>query len=136
MRSVGAPAIAERHKGYEWHKGRCIVCANLKAGKTIKALANLTTTFTSQNPFAPWGVSPQAKRLLSLLFSSLFINQFQFFVAETSRFNFILLPLYDCVRARAYDVYTHTRTTFKKQTEKEFFKPKNGYDTIYRTYIA
>ena len=36
--------------------------ANLKVGKTIKALANLTTP---QTPFAPWGVSPQAERLLS-----------------------------------------------------------------------
>ena len=40
--------------------------ANLKVGKTIKALANLTTPQTPQTPFAPWGVSPQAKRLLSL----------------------------------------------------------------------
>ena len=110
--------------------------ANLKVGKTIKALANLTAPLTPQTPFAPWGVSPQAERLLSLFFSSLFINQFQLFIAETSCFNFILLPLYDCVRACAYDVYTHTRTTFKKQTEKKFLKPKNGYDTIYRTYIA
>ena len=39
--------------------------ANLKVGKTIKALANLITPFAPWNPFAPWGVSPQAKRLLS-----------------------------------------------------------------------
>ena len=39
--------------------------ANLKVGKTIKALANLTTPLTPQNPFAPWGVSPQAERLPS-----------------------------------------------------------------------
>ena len=26
-----------------WHKGRCIVGANLKVGKTIKVLDNLTT---------------------------------------------------------------------------------------------
>ena len=41
--------------------------ANLKVGKTIKALANLTTPLTPQTPFAPWGVSPQAERLLSPL---------------------------------------------------------------------
>ena len=39
--------------------------ANFKVGKTIKALANLITPLTPQTPFAPWGVSPQAKRLLS-----------------------------------------------------------------------
>ena len=39
--------------------------ANLKVGKTIKALANLTTPQTPQTPQTPWGVSPQAKRLLS-----------------------------------------------------------------------
>ena len=33
--------------------------ANLKVGKTIKALANLTTPQTPQTHFAPWGVSPQ-----------------------------------------------------------------------------
>ena len=38
--------------------------ANLKVGKNIKALANLTTPQTPQTPFTPWGVSPQAKRLL------------------------------------------------------------------------
>ena len=38
---------------------------NLKVGKTIKAHANLTTPLTPQAPFAPWGVSPQAERLLS-----------------------------------------------------------------------
>ena len=37
--------------------------ANLKVSKTIKALAYLTTPFATQNPFAPWGVSPQAERL-------------------------------------------------------------------------
>ena len=37
--------------------------ANLKVGKTIKARTNLTTPFATQNPFAPWGVSPQAERL-------------------------------------------------------------------------
>ena len=36
--------------------------ANLKVGKTTKALANLTTP---QTPQTPWGVSPQAERLLS-----------------------------------------------------------------------
>lgn len=41
--------------------------ANLKVGKTIKALTNLTTPLTPQTPFAPWGVSPQAKCLLPLL---------------------------------------------------------------------
>ena len=44
--------------------------ANLKVGKTIKALANLTTPQTPQTPqtpFTPWGVSPQAKRLLCFL---------------------------------------------------------------------
>ena len=45
-RSVGAPAIAEGHKGYERHKGRWSVVANLKVGKTIKALANLTIPLT------------------------------------------------------------------------------------------
>ena len=39
--------------------------ANLKVGKTIMALANLTTPQTPQTTFAPWGVSPQAERLLS-----------------------------------------------------------------------
>ena len=39
--------------------------ANLKVGKTIKALANLTTPQTPQTPQTPWGVSPQAERLLS-----------------------------------------------------------------------
>ena len=35
--------------------------ANLKVGKTNKAIANLTTPLAPQNPFAPWGVSPQAE---------------------------------------------------------------------------
>ena len=39
--------------------------ANLKVGKTSDSLANHTTPLAPQNPFAPWGVSPQAKRLLS-----------------------------------------------------------------------
>ena len=39
--------------------------ANLKVGKTIKALANHTTPQNPQTPFAPWGVSPQAERLHS-----------------------------------------------------------------------
>ena len=39
--------------------------ANLKVGKTTKALANLTTPQNPQNPFAPWGNSPQAERLPS-----------------------------------------------------------------------
>ena len=39
--------------------------ADLKVGKTIKALANLTTPQTPQTPQTPWGVSPQAERLLS-----------------------------------------------------------------------
>ena len=39
--------------------------ANLKVGKTIKARTYLTTPFAPQTPFAPWGFSPQAKRLLS-----------------------------------------------------------------------
>ena len=43
------------------------MATNLKVGKTIQALANLTTPIAPQNPFAPWGVSPQAKRLLSSL---------------------------------------------------------------------
>ena len=42
--------------------------ANLKVGKTAPTLANLTTPLTPQTPFAPWGVSPQAKCLLSLFF--------------------------------------------------------------------
>ncbi|MBQ5829555.1 MAG: hypothetical protein IIW45_05060 [Alistipes sp.] len=46
MRSVGAPAIAEWHKGYKGHKGRCIVGANLKVGKTIDVCANLATPQT------------------------------------------------------------------------------------------
>ena len=37
---------------------------NLEVGKTSDALANLTTPKTPQTPFAPWGDSPQAKRLL------------------------------------------------------------------------
>ena len=41
------------------------MATNLKAGKTIRALANLTTPQTPQTPFASWGFSPQAKRLLS-----------------------------------------------------------------------
>lgn len=51
---------------------------------------------------------------LSLLRCSLFINQFQLFPVETARFHFILLPLYDCVRVRAYDAYTHIRISNKK----------------------
>ena len=43
LRFVGAPTIAEGHKGYERHKGRYSVVTNLKVGKTPKALANLTT---------------------------------------------------------------------------------------------
>ena len=39
--------------------------ANLKVGKTSDAFANLTTPIAPQNPFAPWGVSPQAERLHS-----------------------------------------------------------------------
>jgi len=42
------------------------VVANLTVGMTINAFTNLTTPFAPQNPFAPWGVSPQAKRLRSL----------------------------------------------------------------------
>ena len=41
------------------------MATNLKVGMTIKVLANLTTPFAPQNPFAPWGVSPQAERLHS-----------------------------------------------------------------------
>lgn len=41
--------------------------ANLKVGKTIKTPANLTTPFFPLNPFASWGVSPQALRLLTPL---------------------------------------------------------------------
>ena len=48
--------------------------ANLKVGKTTKALANLTTPLTPQNPFAPWGVSPQAERLLFLLSPRLYLH--------------------------------------------------------------
>ena len=39
--------------------------ANLKVSKIINVCANLTTPLTPQNPFAPWGVSPQAERLPS-----------------------------------------------------------------------
>ena len=38
---------------------------NLKVSKTNKAIANLATPFTPFTPQTPWGVSPQAKRLLS-----------------------------------------------------------------------
>ena len=55
----------KRHERHEWHKGRCIVGANLKVGKTAPTLAYLSTPLTPQTPFAPWGFSPQAKRLLS-----------------------------------------------------------------------
>ena len=65
MLSVGAPAKAEGHKGYKGHKGRCIVGANLKVGKTIGVCANLTTPIAPQTPQTPWGDSPQAERLLS-----------------------------------------------------------------------
>ena len=41
------------------------MATNLKVGMTSDVLANLTTPFTPQTPFAPWGFSPQAKRLLS-----------------------------------------------------------------------
>ena len=52
--------------------------ANLKVGKTIKALANLTTPFAPWNPFAPWGVSPQAKRLLlSFIFHLFSLSLYQ-----------------------------------------------------------
>ena len=43
------------------------MATNLKVGKISDALANLTTPQTPQTPqttFAPWGVSPQAERLL------------------------------------------------------------------------
>ena len=40
--------------------------ANFKVSKTTDALANLTTPLTPQTPFATWGVSPQAERLLAL----------------------------------------------------------------------
>ena len=60
MRSVGAPAKAEGHKRHEGYKGRCIVSANLKVGKAIDALANLTTPIAPQTPQTPWGDSPQA----------------------------------------------------------------------------
>ena len=36
---------------------------DLKVSKTSDALANLTTPIAPQNPFAPWGNSPQAERL-------------------------------------------------------------------------
>ena len=36
-------------------------------GKTSDALANFTTPIAPQTTFAPWGDSPQAKRLLSAL---------------------------------------------------------------------
>ena len=38
---------------------------NLKVSKTNKAIANLATPFTPQTTQTPWGVSPQAERLLS-----------------------------------------------------------------------
>ena len=44
------------------------MATNLKVGKTNKAIANLTT------PFAPWGVSPQAERLLFLLSPRLYLH--------------------------------------------------------------
>ena len=68
LRSAGAPAIAERHKGYKWHKGRFSMFANLKVGKTIKALANLTTPFAPKNPFASWGVA-RRRNACSILLS-------------------------------------------------------------------
>ena len=43
------------------------MATNLKVGKTSDALANLSTPQTPQTTFAPWGVSPQAFRLLSSL---------------------------------------------------------------------
>ncbi len=39
------------------------MATNLKVGKTIKAIANLTTPQTPYTPFTPSGVSPQAERL-------------------------------------------------------------------------
>lgn len=42
--------------------------ANIKMGKTTKALANLTTPLTPLTSLTPWGFSPQAKCLLSLFF--------------------------------------------------------------------
>ena len=65
LRSVGAPAKAEGHKGHKGYKGRWSVIANLKVGKTIRALANLTTPQTPQAPFAPWGV-PRRRNACSL----------------------------------------------------------------------
>ena len=50
------------------------MCANLKVGKTIKALANLTTPQTTYTPFAPWGVSPQAERMQLLLIVHFFVS--------------------------------------------------------------
>ena len=38
--------------------------ANLKVGKTFDVFTSLTTPFTPPTLFAPWGFSPQAKRLL------------------------------------------------------------------------
>ena len=61
----GTPAKAEGHEWHKRHKGRCIVGTNLKVGKTAPTLANLTTPLAPQNPFVPWGFSPQAERLLS-----------------------------------------------------------------------
>ena len=41
------------------------MATNLKVGKTFDVFTNLTTPQTPPIPFAPWGFSPQAKRLLS-----------------------------------------------------------------------
>ena len=69
------------------------MATNLKVGKTIDAFAHLTTPFTPQNPFAPWGVSPQAKRLLFLLKKNIPQNSLQDI--------FLISPLRSTCRSRA-----------------------------------
>lgn len=64
--------LSQRARGAREAQGGWSVVANLKVGKTMKALANLTTTLTPPIPLTPWGFSPQAKRLLSLFFFEFF----------------------------------------------------------------
>ena len=50
--------------------------ANLKVGKTIKALTNLTTPFAPQNPFIPWGNARRRNACNRLLHPNALIDRY------------------------------------------------------------
>ena len=50
--------------------------ANLKVGKTIKDLANLTTPFAPQNPFTPWGNARRRNTCKRLLHPNSLIDRY------------------------------------------------------------